>query len=56
MIKTHNKLCCGSYIAKIKGKRDGQHKDCEISYIEDLKEEKKNKIKETIKFLEKISA
>ena len=43
--KTHNKLCCASCIAKIKDKGDGQHSDCDICYIDEIKEEKKNKIK-----------
>ena len=50
--KTHNQLCCASCITKIKGKGNGQHTDCEIFYIEDIKDEKKNKLKEHIKNLE----
>ena len=52
--KNHNQLCCAACIAKINGKGVGQHKDCEISFIEDIKEEKKNKLKENIKCLEDL--
>ena len=53
--KTHNKLCCASCITKIQGKGYGQHKDCDICFIENIKEEKKNKLKENIAFLEKLT-
>jgi len=53
--KTHNKLCCASCIAKIKDKGDGQHSDCDVCYIDEIKEEMKNKIKGNIKFLEELS-
>ena len=53
--KTHNKLCCASCIAKIKGKGDGQHSDCDVCNIDEIKEEKKKKIKENIKLLEELS-
>ena len=53
--KNHNKLCCVSCIAKIKGKEKGQHKDCDVCFIEDIKDEKKNKLKENIKHLEDLS-
>ena len=49
--KNHNQLCCAACIAKINEKGDGQHKDCEISSIEKIKDEKKNKLKENIKYL-----
>ena len=39
--KTHNKLCCASCITKLKDKENGQHSDCTILFIEDIKEEKK---------------
>ena len=41
--KNHNKLCCAGCITKIKGKKNGQHKDFEICFIEDIENEKKNK-------------
>ena len=53
--KSHNLLCCAACISKIKGKGDGQHKDCSICLIEDIKEEKKNKLSENIKCLEDLS-
>ena len=53
--KTHNKLCCGCCIAKIKGEGDGQHSDCNICLIKDIKEEKRNKLNENIKLLEDLS-
>ena len=52
---THNKLCCASCITKLEGKGYGQHKDCIIDFIENIKEEKKNKLKDNIKYLENIS-
>ena len=53
--KSHNQLCCAACIAKIKKNQNGKHKDCEVCIIEDIKEEKKNKIKENIKYLEEFS-
>ena len=53
--KSHNKLCCAACIAKIKRNQNGLHKDCDVCQIEDIKEEKKNKIKEKIKYLEDLS-
>ena len=53
--KSHNKLCCAYCITKLKGKGNGQHSDCNICFINDIKEEKKNKLKENIKYLEDLS-
>ena len=53
--KTHNILCCSYCITKIKAKEIGKHRDCEICLIEDIKEEKINKLKENIKSLEELS-
>ena len=53
--KNHNQLCCAACIAKIRAKGVGQHKDCNVCVIEDIKEEKKNKLKDNIKYLEDIS-
>ena len=39
--KTHNQLCCSACITKIKGKGKGAHKDCDICFIEEIKDEKK---------------
>ena len=52
--KDHNQLCCVACIAKINIRGDGQHKDCNICDIDDIKEEKKNKLRENIKYLEDI--
>ena len=54
--KTHNKLCCAACIAKIKGKGAGQHVDCDVCYIEEIKEEKKKGINDNIKLLEELSS
>ena len=50
--KSHNELCCANCIVKIQEIGDGQHKDCEICTIKNIKEEKKNKLKDNIKILE----
>ena len=53
--KTHNKLCCSECITKFKGEGHGQHTDCNICSIEDIKNEKKDKLKENIKSLGNLS-
>ena len=53
--KNHNKLCCVGCIAKIRAKKNGQHKDCDVCIIKDIENEKKNKLKENIKCLEELS-
>ena len=53
--KNHNTLCCDSCITKIKGNGKGQHKDCKIYILEEIKNEKKNKLEENIKYLEDLS-
>jgi hypothetical protein len=53
--KNHNTLCCSACCTKIKNDIYGQHKDCEICFINEIKEEKKNKLKENIKLLENLS-
>ena len=53
--KDHNQLCCANCIAKISEEGDGQHKDCNVSNIKSIKDEKKNKLKENIKALEDLS-
>ena len=53
--KNHNQLCCAACIAKINKNGKGQHKDCDICIIQDIKEEKKNKLKNNIKCLEELS-
>ena len=53
--KNHNIICCGLCITKIKGKNKGQHKDCDVCFIEDIKDDKKNKLKSNFKQLEGLS-
>ena len=53
--KNHNILCCAACLCKMKGKGNGQHSDCEVCLIKEIKEEKKNKLKENIKYLEESS-
>ena len=42
--KTHNELCCAVCISKIKKEGKGQHTDCDVCLIEDIKNEKKKQI------------
>ena len=53
--KNHNSLCCAACISKIKSNGNGNHKDCEIYKIDDIKDEKLNKSKDNIKLLEELS-
>ena len=53
--KDHNILCCDSCISKIKKNGKGEHHDCNIVLIEDIKEEKKSKLSGNIKSLENLS-
>ena len=50
--KTHNKLCCLGCIAKLKDKEIGQHSNCDICFVEDIENDKKNKLKDNIKYFE----
>ena len=52
--KNHNQLCCGLCIAKLNERGEGQHKDCNICYIEKIESIKKNNLKENIKCLEEL--
>ena len=52
--RDHNQLCCGICIAKLNERGEGQHKDCDVCYIEDIKEVKKNRLKKNIKCLEDL--
>ena len=51
----HNQLCCVACICKIRGKGNGQHSDCNICFIDEIKEEKKSILEENIKNLEDLS-
>ena len=53
--KNHNKLCCAACISKIKSKGNGQHTDCDICNVDEIKEEKEKILKENIKLLEDLS-
>ena len=53
--KTHNQLCCAACLCKLKKNENGKHKVCDVCFIEDIKDEKKNKIKENIKYLKELS-
>jgi len=53
--KTHNTLCCSICISKFKDENHGQHTDCDVCLIKDIKDSKKNKLKENINNLEDLS-
>ena len=53
--KKHNILCCAKCITKLKGEENGQHSDCDIFFIKDIENEKRNELKNNIKCLEDIS-
>ena len=53
--KEHNVLCCVSCICKIKGKGKGEHSECNVCFLEDIKDMKKNKLKENLTILENLS-
>ena len=52
--KKQNELCCVVCISKLQCKGYGQHKDYDICLIDDIKVEKKNKLKENIKYLKDL--
>ena len=53
--KNHNKLCCASCITKIKDEENGQHKDCEVCLLNEIKTEKDKKFNENYIKLEEIA-
>ena len=53
--KTHNKLVCVACISKIKDQENGQHKDCEVCLLNDIKSDKEKKFNENYNKLEEIS-
>ena len=53
--KTHNKLCCVKCIAKIKDENNGQHKDCDITSLKEIKIEKERKFEDNYNKLKEIS-
>ena len=52
--KTHNKLCCASCICKFEEKGNGQHRNCDVCLIENIKDEKKKILKESINNLKEL--
>ena len=52
---THNNLCCAACLCKIKEKGDGQHTECNVCYIEDIKDAKKKMLNNNLKLLKKYS-
>jgi len=53
--KSHNKLCCGLCISKIKDEKNGHHKDCLITSLKEIKSEKEEKFKNDYNKLQEIS-
>ena len=53
--KNHNKLICPICISKIKNNEIGQHTDCNVCSIEDIEDEKRNKLKDNINLLKELS-
>ena len=53
--KDHNELCCSSCLCKIKGRGKGQHSDCDVCHITEIKEKKKSTLNENIKILEELA-
>ena len=46
--KNHNILCCAKCITKIKGKDHGQHTYCDICLIDEIFNDKKNKLEKIL--------
>ena len=42
--KTHNILCCAECTTKVKTNYSGQHQDCDVCTIENVENDKKNKL------------
>ena len=53
--KTHNKLCCLACLSKMKNNIYGQHANCTVYNIAEIKDEKKSKFEENIQKLEELS-
>jgi len=53
--RTHNILCCSVCVSEIKNYEKGLHSKCNFCKIEEVKDEKKNKLKENIKYLNEIN-
>ena len=53
--KNHNTLCCAYCVNKINNFGFGEHFKCDFCHINDIKEEKKNQLKQNIYLLEDLS-
>ena len=53
--KNHNILCCSSCIVKLKREGKGQHANCDICLIEDIKNQKNDTLKQNMIYLENLS-
>ena len=53
--KTHNSLCCAACLSKIKSLGNGQHTDCQVCETKDILAEKRNNLKDNVKYLEDFS-
>ena len=53
--KNHNILCCAMCLCKIEDKFNGLHKNCDVCLINDIAEEKKEKLNKNIKWLEELN-
>ena len=49
--RTHNKLCCRACVTKIKGLGNGQHSECDICFVKDITDERKNLLNQNIIYL-----
>ena len=49
--RTHNKLCCRACVTKIKGLGNGQHSECDICFVKDITDERKNILEQNIIYL-----
>ena len=52
--KDHNSLCCFACLCKIKKEGYWQHSYCNVSLIDDINDEKRNKLQENIYNSEKL--
>ena len=53
--KNHNVLCCAVCLCKIEDNGYGLHKNCEVCTLKEINEEKREKLKQNIKWLEDIN-
>ena len=52
---THTNLCCAACLCKINDKGDGQHTECNVCYIGEIKDEKKKILSNNINKLKDLS-